>query len=318
MKMEMGEEQTYWLALSLLNKKLNVHEIEKAYRGLGSVAKIWNSELATLEKFGLSGDALPRIEKVRSTVSIKTLRERVNRLRELKVQMITFRDPAYPALLRGLMTGSIQAPLVLFHKGALLDMNNCVAIVGTRNLSFGGYLMARQFATAIAGAGYAVVTGLARGTDAIANRAAMEIDNAQTVAVLPWMEPLYPPEHERLASDIQQRGAIISENLCSEDVRGVPTEFVERNRITSGISHCLVAIESEEKGGTVHQVNIALSQGKRVFVVEPQTDDPKIISGHRLFIGMGAIPVNSPQTVLEFLTRDRHQTLPDYYSNQRQ
>jgi len=163
--------------------------------------------------------------------------------------------------------------------------------------------MARRLAKSIASKGYTIVSGLARGTDEWAHSGALETPKGKTIAVLPWMTPLYPPEHSKLLEDIQRRGAAISERLEKPFDKTAKGKFVQRNRITSGVSRCVIALESEEEGGTVHQVRIALSQRRKVFAVKPRRND-KFKKGFKLFVDMGAVPVDSSREILDYLQKE--------------
>jgi len=163
--------------------------------------------------------------------------------------------------------------------------------------------MARRLAKSIAAKGYTVVSGLARGTDEWAHSGALETPKGKTIAVLPWITPLYPPEHSKLLEDIQKRGAAISELLEKPFGKAAKGKFVQRNRVTSGISRCVIALESEEEGGTVHQVRIAISQRRKVFAVKPRGSD-KFKRGFKLFVDLGAVPVDSSREVLDYLQKE--------------
>ena len=83
---------------------------------------------------------------------------------------------------------------------------------------------------------------------------------------------------------------------------------MERNRITSGLSRCVIAVESGKEGGTVHQVRIALSQGRQVFVVKPKSRNKRAMEGFKLFLDMGATSISSAKPVLDFLKKPKAQT----------
>jgi DNA processing protein len=117
------------------------------------------------------------------------------------------------------------------------------------------------------------------------------------------MEPIYPEEHDELAKDIEKRGAVLSETFQSPFNKSAPARFVQRNRITSGISRCVIAVESDEEGGTVHQVRIALAQRRKVFALQPKGND-RARRGFKTFIDMGATPFKSAKEVLDFLKEE--------------
>ncbi len=154
-----------------------------------------------------------------------------------------------------------------------------------------------------------IVSGLARGTDEWAHVGAMKAKSGKTVAVLPWLDPVYPPEHAELLSDIEQRGASLSEHYTQRYWKSAKGKFIERNRITSGLSLCVLAIESDQEGGTVHQVDLALAQGKKVFALLPKKT-PRAKRGFDLFLGKGAATMRSAEDVLEYL-KDQKRSLKE-------
>jgi DNA processing protein len=77
--------------------------------------------------------------------------------------------------------------------------------------------------------------------------------------------------------------------------------FIDRNRITSGISECVIVIESNGSGGTYHQVNWAIEQGRKVFVMKPLGTDKQANQGFIEFVKLGAVPFDSPDIILNFL-----------------
>jgi DNA processing protein len=117
------------------------------------------------------------------------------------------------------------------------------------------------------------------------------------------MDPIYPEEHFELAQDLQKRGAIVGENFRPPFNKSTPAKFVQRNRITSGVARCVIAIESDEEGGTVHQVRIALSQKRRVLALQPKGNE-RAKRGFKLFVEMGAIPVKSVKDILGIFKKD--------------
>lgn len=213
--------------------------------------------------------------------------------------------------------GLRDPPLVLLHKGTALNFNNCVAIAGTRNPSLYGRIMAEKLARSIAAKGYTIVSGLARGIDEWAHCGALEASKGRTIAVLPWIHPTYPQEHENLLEDILRRGAMVSELFEQPHDKSAPSRFIERNRITSGLSKCVVAVESDAEGGTVQQVRIALSQNRKVFALKPKGSD-RAKRGFKTFIDMGATPFEKPKEVLIFLEaegikNEQYPVLDAYY-----
>ncbi len=307
-------DDAYWLALNERHGMIYASEVAQAEKQLGSLSALWNASADSLRNVGFHDSAISNFLKVKSSVRMDEIVSKLRAMRQKEIRIIRFTDPAYPRLLRLLPTDRNGAPLVLFQRGSLLDFDRCVAIAGTRVLSYNGHIIARQLSRGIASEGYTVVSGLARGADTEAHVGALSVKEGRTVAVLAWFDPLYPPDNEELSKSIEQRGAIISERYERPKSFAAGT-FVERNRITSGISRCVIAVESDEEGGTVHQVRLAVMQGKKVFAVTPKNGDTRAMRGFRMFMKMGAIPISSSDPVVEFLRAGERDEILETYLN---
>ena len=159
-----------------------------------------------------------------------------------------------------------------------------------------------------------MVSGLARGADTEAHVGALSVKEGRTVAVLAWFDPLYPPDNEELSKSIEQRGAIISERYERPKSFAAGT-FVERNRITSGISRCVIAVESDEEVGRCIKFALQLCKGRRSFAVTPKNGDTRAMRGFRMFMKMGAIPISSSDPVVEFLRAGERDEILETYLN---
>jgi len=231
---------------------------------------------------------------------IPDFRKQVDECLEKGIQFMRFVDDDYPVSLRNIGRTPEWPPLLLLKRGSDIEYDKCVAIVGTRDCSFHGRVSAMEFAREIASAGYTIVSGLARGIDVFAHVGALMAEKGKTVAVLPFLEPVYPPEHAELHGDIMNRGAVVSERYVLQFQKSIREKLVHRNRITSGISRCVIAIESGTDGGTVRQVDFALAQGKRVFAFDSDESN-RLKKGYELFLRRGAIPARTVDEVLAWL-----------------
>ncbi|HZI38387.1 MAG TPA: DNA-processing protein DprA, partial [Acidimicrobiia bacterium] len=136
-------------------------------------------------------------------------------------------------------------PERLWVRGSL-PVAPCVAIVGTRRATRYGMGLARQMGRAVAGAGWVVVSGLARGIDGSAHRGCLD-GGGPGIAVLGCgIDVWYPPEHQALGEDLAKEGAVVSE--YPPGTRPEPWRFPARNRIISGLSAAVVVVEAAEKG----------------------------------------------------------------------
>lgn len=211
------------------------------------------------------------------------------------LDIISYRDARYPVRLK-----SIAAPPpVLYVKGSMpkVDKNACIALVGTRNATPYGLKMARSLAEEIVLCGGIVVSGLTRGIDAAAAEAALSVGGV-CIGVL---GTAHESENGALAAKVAERGALISEYAPGTPAfRGA---FRERNRITSGLSVGVVAVEAPETSGTLLFADEAAEQGREIFAV-PGNADRTSSAGTLALIKDGAKLVTSGWEVMsefEFL-----------------
>ncbi len=323
----MISEIAYWLALSDRKGIISPQKVEMFLSENHSIGQLWNAGLDDLRKIGLSDIAIANFVRYRKSLDLNINYQKIIALVEKgEVKIIRYVDMEYPPLLKTASDDihTLQdPPLILFHKGSLVKLTDCVGIVGTRECSHYGHMMARKLGRDIARLGYTVVSGLARGIDTEAQCGALEVAKGKTISVLAWMDPIYPPENSQLSKDIAKRGALISERFAPglkfNNTRA-PGNFVDRNRIISGISRCIIAVESGIDGGTIHQVKIASAQGRKVFTVEPQKENKRAIEGFRLLTDMGAEPIKSVAPIKKFLNDTqpesfREKKIDDFYQN---
>ena len=191
-------------------------------------------------------------------------------------------DKDYPKRL--LKTADI--PMGLFVKGSLPEEDVLtVSVVGTRKHSYYGEKQTKEFCKMIAGMGVPVISGMARGIDGIAQKTAIA-SGSKTYAVLGCgVDICYPEEHIRLYEQIPQCGGIISEYFPgTQPAAGL---FPLRNRIISALGDILLVMEAREKSGTLITVDMALEQGKEIWVLPGRVDDALSVGCNRL-IAQGA------------------------------
>lgn len=216
------------------------------------------------------------------------------------IDLITYRSSIFPENLKKIDKNNV--PTLLYHQGKEMKYQNCVAVVGTRNCSTHAVEIARGIGRELSKTGYIIVAGLARGIDAAAHRGAISVGGS-TVAVLPWIHDPYPPEHERLLSEIKKSGSVISENFFTAGHID-KFKFIQRNAIISGISDALIAVESSFSGGTRWQVEIALSQGKKIIAIEPEISNKMAYDGFERFVKMGATKAGTASEAIEIIKKD--------------
>ena len=172
-----------------------------------------------------------------------------------------------------------------------------VALVGARNASSLGTRMARKLAEGLGAAGYVVVSGLARGIDAAAHLAALDLG---TVAVMAGgVDVVYPVENTVLAQEIGEKGLRLSEQPPGQQPQA--RHFPQRNRIVSGLCRAVVVVEAATRSGSLITARNALDQGREVMAVPGHPFDARA-AGCNMLIRDGALMVRGVEDVLEALT----------------
>lgn len=182
----------------------------------------------------------------------------------LQVRSLTPADPEWPDTLGEI--GPHGPPGRLYVAGGPLpDGAHAVAVVGARRATVTGLEIAGELAGGLAEAGFTIVSGLARGIDAAAHRAALQA-GGRTVAVLGCgMNVDYPRAHRDLKRRIAEQGAVVTE--YAEGTEPAPYRFPERNRIIVGLSSAVVLVEGGDKSGALITARIGLDAGRHVFAV---------------------------------------------------
>ena len=171
-----------------------------------------------------------------------------------------------------------------------------VAVVGARSASAGGRQFARTLAAGLGEAGYAVVSGMARGIDAAAHQGALPFG---TIAVLAGgVDDVYPPDNASLYDALKNEGCIVSERAVGHAARAA--DFPRRNRIISGLSLGVVVVEAELRSGSLITARLAGEQGREVFAVPGSPLDPRSRGANDL-IRQGATLVEDAEDVLRVL-----------------
>ena len=215
--------------------------------------------------------------------------------REQNVKIVPISGPGYPPLLREIY----DPPGLLFVRGSLEPQDGlAVAIVGTRHATQYGLRSAARLAESLARAGLTIVSGLARGIDGAAHRGALAA-GGRTVAVLAGgVLKIYPPEHQELAAEILQHGALVSEAPSDTIIHG--GMFPQRNRVISGLSLGVIVVEAGDRSGALITARHAMEQGREVFAVPGRVEDRSSWGCHQL-LRDGAKLVQSADDVLEEL-----------------
>lgn len=291
----MDEEKLYWIGLNLV-RGIGAVRFRHLLEYFGDAKTAWQASDSHLRASGLSEKITQNLIQLRTGVDLHLIEAQLNKL---DVTVLTWDDPTYPHRLQEID----QPPPVLYVRGKLVEADEwAVAIVGTRRVTNYGKQVTEQLARALAQSGITVVSGLARGTDSIAHQTALNA-GGRTIAVLgSGVDNLYPPENRRLAEDMMQRGAVISDYALGTQPEAA--NFPPRNRIISGLAMAVVVIEASQQSGALITADFAAEQGREVFAVPGSIYAPQSQGTNRL-IQQGARPMLNPQDVLEVLNLNR-------------
>ncbi|MBA4188614.1 MAG: DNA-protecting protein DprA [Planctomycetaceae bacterium] len=204
--------------------------------------------------------------------------------------------PGYPAPLARVPA----PPPLLYIRGEWQDSDaDAIGIVGSRNCTQYGLKIAAQLARELARAGFTIISGLARGIDGAAHRAALEVGGRTVAALAGGLSKIYPPEHAELADQIAAgRGCLITETPMGMDPQ--PGMFPARNRIISGLSRAVIVVEANARSGALITARHAAEQGREVYAVPGRVDD-SASAGCLELIRNGGRLVRSADDVIEDL-----------------
>jgi len=215
------------------------------------------------------------------------------RARRFGANLVAVGEHGYPAWL-----AMMDAPPPLLYVMGRLELAErpMVAIVGARNGSAAGRKFTRLVADALGRAEFVVASGLARGIDEAAHRAALE--RGTLAAVAGGIDVVYPPEHADLQAAIARDGLLVSETAPGLQPRG--KDFPRRNRIISGVAAGTIVVEAARRSGSLITARFALEQGREVFAVPGHPLDPRAAGTNEL-IKSGATMCAAPGDVVEAL-----------------
>ncbi|MFV2053265.1 DNA-processing protein DprA [Aliiroseovarius sp. YM-037] len=243
-------------------------------------------------------EALPEIAKAAGvekyeTCPIGVAQAEMKAAARVGARLLCYGAPDYPKHLMDIP----DAPPLLWARGDVeLLTRPMVALVGARNASSLGTRMARRLAADLTEAGFAVVSGLARGIDAAAHKASIETG---TIAVIAGgIDTIYPAENADLAAKIHKSGLTLSEQPVG--MQPMARHFPLRNRIISGVSRGVVVVEAALKSGSLITARNALDQGREVLAVPGHPFDARA-SGCNALIRDGATLVRSVEDIVEQL-----------------
>ena len=282
----------YWLGFNYVSG-IGPAKVQALLGHFGNLAAAWSASESQLRDIGFDARALESLREARQTLDLDHYAAQVE---ASGAHALTWDNPDYPALLRQIPA----APPVIYVRGRFEPVDQwAVAVVGTRRLSAYGRLMANDLAGGLARNGITIVSGLARGIDGVAHRAALEA-GGRTIAVMGCgIDRVYPPEHRDLAHAIVDgHGAIVTDFPLGTEPSSA--NFPARNRLISGLSLGVLVIEAGERSGALITTRFALEQDREVFAVPGNINSPVSVGANRL-IQQGAKLVMGIEDVLEEL-----------------
>lgn len=279
--------------LVTLNMSIGVGAV--VYRKLrsrfGSAREILKASEASLRSAdGISAKVARAIVEARGKGD-----EEMDRANQHSVRIIPHNHDDYPKNLL-----SIYAPpLVLYVKGNIIRQDLlAISIVGARRATHYGMTQSTRFASSLGRMGFTIVSGLAEGVDTTAHRGALRV-KARTIAVLGnGLCDIYPKRNRKLAEEIAESGAVVSE--FPMETRVDARHFPQRNRVISGLSLGVLVIEASKKSGALITSKWALEQGREVYALPGPVDSP-MSQGTNHLIKQGAKLVTNSDDVVDEL-----------------
>ncbi|MGA2159665.1 MAG: DNA-processing protein DprA [Dehalococcoidia bacterium] len=258
----------------------------------GSLELAWKAPKSELIRAGLDDKIADSLVECRTKISLE---KELNLIEKYHIKVIPFDSSEYPPLLREIH----DYPAVIYVRGMLKALiGTCIAIVGTRRATAYGRQVTEELAGSLAMNNITIISGLAKGIDTAAHRAAIDA-SGQTVAVFAsGLDIVYPPENLNLAREIMEHGALVSEFPLG--IKPKADNFPRRNRILSGLSCGVVVIESGENSGALITANFALEQNREVFAVPGSVLSP-MSKGPNKLIQEGAKLVRNYMDIIDEL-----------------
>jgi len=285
------QDRRYWVGFNKVTG-IGAARLRALLDYFGDLELAWRASAHDLQQAGIDQRSISNLLRIRAELNFD---RELQRLEKAKVHLLCWDDDGYPKNLREVY----NAPPLLYIRGQIEKRDEwAVAVVGTRRATVYGKEAARLLASGLAQAGVTVVSGLAVGIDTTAHQACLEV-GGRTIAVLgSGLDIIYPERNVRLAAEIAEHGALVSEYPLGTgpDARNFPP----RNRIVSGLTLGTVVVEADVGSGARITADFAAEQGREVFAVPGSLFSPGSRGTNQL-IQQGAKMVCNVADILEEL-----------------
>ena len=237
-------------------------------------------------------EALPRLSNP-APPNAERIEAEIDALEAMGARLVASCEPAYPPLLAQL---DAPPPVLALRGDAKLLARPTIAIVGAREASGAGLMLAERIAADLGEAGFVVVSGMARGVDGAAHKGALATGTAAVLAG--GLDHPYPPQNLKLHEAICERGVVVSEAPLGSVARA--RDFPRRNNVISGLSRAVVVIEAALRSGSLITARAAADQGRDVMAAPGSPLDPRA-RGANALIKQGATLIESAEDIIEAL-----------------
>lgn len=291
----MSKDLPYWVATSAI-PGVGTTTFNYLLRRFKTLKHFWEVPEDVIKALKIDSKTRENIINFRNEVGPRQYLDKVS---DAGIKVVSLVDRDYPANLRSIS----DAPPVLYFRGSLLLSDDlAIAVVGARGATIYGRQVTEKLVGSLVASGLTIVSGLARGIDAIAHKAALD-SGGRTIAVLgSGVDTIYPPENRALAEKIIENGALVSEFPLG--FPSVPSNFPARNRIISGLSLGVLVTEAAVDSGSLITAGQAAEQGHEVFAV-PGSIVGKMSEGTNKLIKEGVHPTTEAADILEILNIER-------------
>jgi DNA processing protein len=289
--MASADELKYWVGFSGIPGigRVRIFQLKEYF---GSLQNAWKAPEGRLKQAGLDSRSIDALLTLRPRISLDA---EIEKLEQYRVKALVCDDPLYPSRLKEIY----DYPPVLYVRGNLpAEDEPCLAVVGTRRPTIYGRQVTEEIVADLARSKITIVSGLARGIDSVAHRAALDAGGKTVAVFASGLDIVYPGENAKLAQAIMEHGALVSEYPLGVKPRA--ENFPLRNRIMSGLSLGVLVVEAGERSGALITAHQAVEQNREVFAIPGSILSPASQGTNRL-IQEGAKLVRNYTDILQEL-----------------